>query len=176
VLDAGGFDRSLESLSDGVLLRQLAIRSGFYFVPEILGYWRLIGTNYSTTIVTRPAQLEPLVARMRQAIAAEPPGHFPPRYVDILDRRIRFGGVRLLALDRQLSPMERANRIAALLHLAHWQRAILLSLFSMGSFASICALAWLTLRTPPMSLTHFVGQWRERRAIITAEQRGRGPD
>ena len=176
VLDSGGFDRSLESLSDGVLMRQLAIRSGFYFIPDILGYWRLIGTNYSTMIVTRPAQLEPLLTRMRQAIAAEPRGRFPVRYEEILDRRIRFGGVRLLALDRQLSAAERADRMAALLHLARWERTLLLGLLSMGYLTSICALAWLTLRSPPMSLTRFLGQWRARRAIIAREQGGRGTD
>jgi glycosyltransferase involved in cell wall biosynthesis len=176
VLDSGGFDRSLESLSDGVLMRQLAIRSGIYFIPEILGYWRLIGTNYSTTIVTRPAQLEPLLARMRPVIAAEPLGRFPARYDEILDRRIRFGGVRLLATNRQLSAVERADRITGLLHLARWQRAILLTLLSMGYLTSICALVWLTLRTPPMSLTRFLTQWRARRAIMAAEQRGRGSD
>ena len=175
VLDSGGFDKTLESLSDGVLMRQLAIRSGFYFVPEILGYWRLIGTNYSTTRVTRPEQIEPLLARMRQAISSERHGTFPARYDEILDQRIRFGGVRLLATNRQLSAAERADRIAALLHLAPWQRAILQTLLSMGYLGSICALAWLTLRTPPMSLTRFLGQWRARRAIIAAEQRGRGP-
>ena len=176
VLDSGGFDKALESLSDGVLMRQLAVRNGFYFIPEILGYWRLIGTNYSTTRVTNPAQIEPLLARMREAISSEPRGRFPARYDDILDQRIRFGGVRLLALDRQLSAAERTDRIAALLHLARWERAILLALLSMGYLASVCALAWLTLRTPPMSLTRFLGQWRARRAIIAREQGGRGAD
>jgi len=172
VLDAGRFDQSLESLSDGVLMRQLAVRGGFYFVPEILGYWRLIGTNYSTTRVTRAEQIEPLLARMRHAIAAEPPGRFPEHYDEILDRRVRFGGARLVILDGQLSPEERADRIVALLHLARWERALLLTLLSMGRLASIAALAWLTLRTRPMSLLRFLAQSRARRAILAREARG----
>jgi len=174
VLDCGGFDRSLESLSDGVLMRQLAIRNGFYFVPEVLGYWRLIGTNYSTTTVTRSAQIEPLLARMRHAIVTEEQGRFPAQYDKILDRRIRFGGVRLLALDQKISAAERADRIAALLHLPRWQRSILATLLSMGYLTSIFALAWLTLRTPPMSLIRFAAQWRARRTILAAEHGGQG--
>jgi glycosyltransferase involved in cell wall biosynthesis len=33
----GGFDPGLESLADGVLARQIAVRHGFNFIPEVLG-------------------------------------------------------------------------------------------------------------------------------------------
>lgn len=173
VLESGGFDPSLESLSDGVLGRQLAIRGGFYFIPEVLGYWRLIGTNYSTTTVTRATELEPLLARMRRAITTEQCGNFPARYDEILDRRIRYGGGRLLALNRQLSAADRSERIAALLHSPAWERMILAAFMSMGYLGSIAALTWLTLRARPMSLRKFLCQWRARRAILAATQRSR---
>ena len=49
----GGFDESLGSFADSLLARQLALTFGFYFVAEILGYWRIHGQNYSTTTAHR---------------------------------------------------------------------------------------------------------------------------
>ena len=124
-MDAGSLDPLLESLADGILARQLAIRGGFYFIPEVLGYWRLHGTNYSTAMVTHAADIDPLLVRVRSAIAAEPGGNFPARYDETLDRRIRYGGSRILASDPQLPAAERADRIAGILRSAPWERMLL---------------------------------------------------
>lgn len=173
VLDAGGFDKTLGSLSDSILSRQLAIRGGFYFIPEILGYWRLLGTNYSTMTVTRSAQIEPLLTKMQQAISNEKDGIFPKGYEMTLDRRIRFGGARLLILDSRLTPTDRASQIADLLRLPQRERSILAVLMSAGYPGSLAALTWLTVRMRPMSLKALIGQWWARRAILAAAQRDR---
>src|SRR6185312_5332161 len=65
----GGFDVKLGSFSDAFLARRLALTYGFYFVAEILGYWRIHGQNYSTAMVTDPASLEAKLAELGALIA-----------------------------------------------------------------------------------------------------------
>jgi hypothetical protein len=90
--------------------------------------------------VTCPTEIERLLARMRRVIAAEQGGNFRARYGEILDRRVRYGGCRILALNRQISAADRADRIAALLHSAKWERKILASFMSVGYLGSVAAL------------------------------------
>ncbi len=172
-LDAGGLDPLLESLADGILARQLAIRGGFFFIPEVLGFWRLHGANFSTATVTRTADIEPLLARVRSVITAEPSEGFPAHYDATLDRRIRFGAGRILTFSPQMSAADRADRIANILRVAKWERAILPTFMATGRLGRIAALIWLTLRTRPLSLKTLLSQWSTRQAIMAATQHSR---
>ena len=88
----GGFNPGLESLADGVLARQIALRYGFSFIPEVLGYWRRHGDYYFVTTVTRADCINPPLAHMRRRIVAEQTPKFEPDYDKRLERRVRFNG------------------------------------------------------------------------------------
>ena len=103
VVELGGFDEQLGSVCDGFLSRQIAARHGFGFIPEVLGYWRMHGHNYSVSTATDPQALEKSIRLMQASLRREPPGIFPPEYSAMLDRRFRFAGARLIALDKNVS-------------------------------------------------------------------------
>lgn len=165
LLDLGGFDEALGSICDGYMGRQIAARHGFYFVPKVLGYWRMHGENYSLATVTDPKKLEHGIKAVRAALQKEPAGMFPADYADTLERRLRFGGVRVIVMDRQTLPEERAARIAALLHSSPREQRALTALMSAGLIGSAIALAWLTLRLRPLSLWRLIRHFPMRRSI-----------
>lgn len=172
LLDAGGFDDELGSIADGLLGRQFAARGGYYFIAEALGSWRLHDTNYSSTSVTNVRELDRLVANTRQTIAREKPGIFPPSYGDTLERRLRFGGGRLLIDDQSQLPRERARRVAEICRLQPWECGLLANLMALGRWGSTAATGWLAIRMRPMSIWKYLLQWRARRAILSAGSSG----
>ncbi len=165
----GGFDPAIGALSDGFISRRLAARLGFYFVPEILGYWRLHGENYSVTTATDAAVIERLLSRVRDVLASEPPGLFPHNYDLTLDRRVRFGGARLLTLDQSAGPETKAAGIADLLHAGPAERKVLRAMMSSGRAGALAALAWLCLRLRPFSLVRLGLEPFRRRAVVARE-------
>jgi glycosyltransferase involved in cell wall biosynthesis len=161
----GGFDETLGSFSDAFLARQLALTFGFFFVAEILGYWRIHGQNYSTTTVTDPTALSAQVARIQGLIRHS--DLFPSGYAELFDRRTRFGATRLV-MSAATTPTAKAERAAALLKLGHTERRCMGLLLSLGGLGQLAALAWATLRNRPMSLLRLARQIGRRRAIIAA--------
>lgn len=173
LLALGGFDAELGSLCDGVLARRIAGRHGFGFLPEVLGVWRIHGDNYSVRTSTQAETLHRSIRRVRATLTAEPPGIFPRRYADLLDRRFRFGGARLLALDDRLPPGERASGIAALLHSrSSLERRTLRHVLSLGRHGTLAALVWITLRLHPFSLFRLLRAAPIRHRILTADRLG----
>ncbi|KQZ01911.1 hypothetical protein ASD45_14410 [Pseudolabrys sp. Root1462] len=171
--DVGGFEAELGSVADGLLGRQFAARGGFYFIAEALGYWRLHDTNYSSTSVTNARELDRLIANTRKAVMTEQPGVFPAHYADMLERRLRFGGGRLLISNNNLAPNERAQRVAEICRLAPWERRLLAFALSFGYFGDAAAIVWLTVRLRPMSVPKYMRQWWARRAIVATESPGK---
>ncbi len=152
LISLGGFDAALGALSDSFIARQLAARFGFSFVPEVLGFWRIHGANYSVATATDAAAIERSMSRVRDVLAAEPGSTFPPDYDQVLDRRLRFGGARLVALDRSASPATKAARIADLLRAGRAEGVLLRALVSAGRVGAYAVLVWLALRLWPFSL------------------------
>jgi glycosyltransferase involved in cell wall biosynthesis len=161
----GGFDRELGSFSDAMLARQLSVRHGFGFAPRVLGYWRMHGENYSTTTSMDAVAVREKVARARALLEAEPAGLFPAGYVELFDRRQRFGGARLVVMARHLENTVRAKQIAALLGAGDIEQLWLWAMLSAGRIGMAVTLAWLTLRFKPMSVGLLLKQMRARRAI-----------
>jgi hypothetical protein len=159
----GGFDESLGSFSDAFLARQLALTFGFYFVAEILGYWRIHGQNYSMTTATDPLALSTKLADIHALITRS--DLFPPGYGELFERRTRFGASRVV-LSTDAPASARAERAGALLQLGKAERDWLRLLLRFGGLGRIAALAWTTLRTRPMSLTRLLSQIGPRRVII----------
>jgi glycosyltransferase involved in cell wall biosynthesis len=161
----GGFDEKLGSFADGFRARQLALTFGVFFLPEILGYWRIHGLNYSTVTITDPTNMSAKLAEIRALIADS--DVFPPGYADLFERRIRFGAARIV-ISSKLATSAKAEHASALLDFCKAERLWLKLLLSFGGLGRIAALAWATLRTRPASLARLVGQIPLRQAIIAA--------
>jgi glycosyltransferase involved in cell wall biosynthesis len=161
----GGFDVKLGSFSDAFLARRLALTYGFYFLADILGYWRIHGQNYSTATATDPVKLAERLADVDAAIAGS--DLFPAGYGRLFERRTRFGAARMV-LDGKTPAAARAAHAASLLGSGATEARLLQLLLSLGRLGPLAALAWLTLRTQPMSLMRLLGQFGTRRAIIGA--------
>jgi glycosyltransferase involved in cell wall biosynthesis len=161
----GGFDVKLGSFSDAFLARRLALTYGFYFLADILGYWRIHGQNYSTATATDPVKLAERLADVDAAIAGS--DLFPSGYAKLFERRTRFGAARMV-LGGATPAAARAVHAASLLGAGATEARLLQLLLSLGRFGPLAGLAWVTLRTHPMSLTRLLGQLSTRRAIIGA--------
>jgi hypothetical protein len=162
----GGFDPTVGSVSDGLIARRLAARFGFSFVPEILGYWRIHGTNYSVTTATDGAAIDRVLTHVCDVLASEPPGLFPPNYSLALCRRVRFGGARLLTLDQFADPTTKGARIADILHAGPIERKVFRVMMLSGRAGAFAALAWLSLRLWPFSFLRLALEPFRRRAAI----------
>jgi glycosyltransferase involved in cell wall biosynthesis len=161
----GGFDERLGSFADAFLARQLALTYGVFFVAEILGYWRIHGQNYSTTTATDPEALADRLREIRALIAGST--LFPQGYDDTFERRTRFGAARIV-ISAETTISAKAERAAALLGFSQVERRLIEFLLSLGTFGRLATLAWVTLRTRPMSFARLLSQWPRRRAIIAA--------
>jgi glycosyltransferase involved in cell wall biosynthesis len=161
----GGFDVKLGSFSDAFLARRLALTFGFYFLADILGYWRIHGQNYSTATATDPVKLAEKLAEVDAEIAGS--SLFPSGYAGLFERRTRFGAARMV-LGGDNPAAVRAAHAASLLGAGITEERLLRLLLGLGRLGPMAALAWVTLRTHPMSLTRLLGQRGTRRAIIGA--------
>ncbi len=168
----GGFDESLGSFADSLLARRLALSFGFYFLADILGYWRIHGQNYSMTTAADPVALSARVAEIRDVIAQS--DLFPPGFGALFERRTRFGAARTV-LSTETPVVAKAARAAALLDAGDNERRLLQVLLGLGRLGHVAALAWVTLRTRPMSISRLLGQLGARRAIIAATAAYRAP-
>lgn len=150
--DLGGFEKALGALSDGLLLRRLAARHGFVFIPQVLGTWHLHGTNYSVTSSHNPEEVERLVGEARRVLAEEPDGIFEPSYARRLERRLRFSNARILAGERSLPTGLRRSRITGIAKLGSVFGLAVGALLRMGFPGQVAVITLLTLRLRPMSL------------------------
>ena len=165
LLDAGGFDPALGAFADGFQAKQLAARFGMVFIPDILGYWRTHGQNYSVLTSTNPSLMEEKLRLIHQAIGLNQ-AMFPTGYSRLFDRRARFGSARLVTLTTTIPALERARQIADLLSANGLERRWLAALLLLEPFGKWATLAWLTLRLRPMSLLRLLNQLRSRKLIL----------
>ncbi len=162
----GGFDVKLGSFSDAFLARRLALTYGFYFLADILGYWRIHGQNYSTVTATDPVKLADKLADISAEIAGS--DLFPSRLCRAVRTphtlRGRTHGAWPQSAGR--SPGRTGGEPAR-----GWCcRGAAAAVFPRPRTPRVdaAALAWVTLRTRPMSLTRLLGQLGTRRAIVGA--------
>ncbi|MGJ4884608.1 MULTISPECIES: glycosyltransferase family A protein [unclassified Bradyrhizobium] len=168
----GGFDVKLGSFSDAFLARRLALTYGCCFIAEALGYWRIHGQNYSTATATDPASLNAKLAEIGALIAQS--RLFPKGYEDVFARRNRFGAARMV-LGGDTAASAKAARVSALLDGNALDTHLLGLMLSLGASGRLAALAWITLRTRPMSLSRLLAQAATRRAILSTTPGYRAP-
>ena len=150
VLDLGGFDPALGAFTDGFLLRKLALRHGFCFVPRLGLTWRVSTTGLSRSQAANFANSMSVLASAASRMRAD--SDFPSWYPEIFERRWRFAIGRIAANAR---PMHRD--VLAELSPGPIDRAIMTVATRIGGqIGRIVALVWLTLRYRPTSLAGLV--------------------
>jgi hypothetical protein len=143
---AGGLDPALGSFTDGFLLRRLALRHGFCFAPQLVAQWTLNPEGLSQSTIGNLDSMTQLLEAARQRFASDPA--FPPWYADLFERRLRFATARI-ALDSHPLRYDVIDTVATGGALDH---VILRATLAVpGRAGRFLALAWLTLRTPPVS-------------------------
>ena len=119
----GGFDPRLGSLCDGFVLRRIAVRNGFAYIPRILGRWWMQDGNYSTRSMLDTDRFLSYVDRAFETLAAEPSGLYPANYAALLRRRLMFGALTtLLQLSHTKEGAARAEQARILS--AEWRRLL----------------------------------------------------
>jgi len=168
IMAAGGFDPTLRSFADGLLLRQLALRHGFCFVPRVGLTWHISASGFSRS---EAGQVEQSLGVMQGAVSRmRANADFPSWYPDLFERRWRFGLGRIAVAA---SPMTQA----VLLRLA--RGALAAGLFRLANLLGgrpgrYLALACLMVQERPMSVIGVLrtALFRRRRAWFRNRPRG----
>jgi hypothetical protein len=163
ILAAGGFDPALGAMSDGFLARELALRWGFVFLPEVLGVWHVNPVGVSRSAAADPASTLAMVAQARARMEAARGAPYPAWYPDLFERRMRFAAARLMVTET-LSARPDVDAIAEVTAAGSLGRAVLAGAAMLpGRLAQIALLGWLTFRLRPMSLLDLVATQLDRR-------------
>lgn len=163
MLAAGGLDPVLGAMSDSFLARELALRHGFVFIPEVLGVWHVNPVSVSRAAASDPAATLAMVKRARVRIEAALGAPYPAWYPELFERRMRFAAARVMVTEPQGGRIDTAA-IAALNGNGPLNRAALgLAAALPGTLGRIATLGWLTLRQRPMSLAGLLAAQLDRR-------------
>lgn len=145
---ANGFDPALKSLADTHTARRLALIHGFCFAPSIVGTLTVMPSSYSRSTAHDPATVLELMARGRSAIERD--HAHPEGYGELFERRWRFAACRLSLKERRnwrdyvinVGARNAVDRVA-----------LQMASGIPGAAGSYLALAWLTVRLRPYSIT-----------------------
>jgi hypothetical protein len=95
LLETGGFDESMGAFSDGIIVRKLALESGFYFDPAIVAAWQIYPKSLSARSALSVAENVRIVQKAVAEVKQTYPIDIRNRYADWLSRRLRFNMARL---------------------------------------------------------------------------------
>jgi len=145
VLSAGSMDSRLASFADGFLLRKLALRHGFCFIPSIVAQWMIRSEGYSRSIAADPRKSLELLDVACQKIAEDM--DFPDWYPDLFRRRLRFN-ISYIATYSDPPNREILNKIAVQGLL---DRLIIDTSLSFRRWGRLLTAVWLAMRMRPFS-------------------------
>lgn len=165
---AGGFDGTAGSFADGLLTRRLALGNGFVFIPMIGYNWRINPAGLSRSASSGIDASRKMIASILHHVQADP--IFPSWYPPLLERRWRFNVGRIAIAEAR--PMHIDLLLACCA-----RNAIDRAVYGFASTiwypaGAFLALAWLTLRERPMSLTGALWTALARRWSPTYGRRG----
>jgi len=149
---AGGFNPDVGSFADGLLVRHLALRHGFVYVPRVGVVWRINPAGLSRSALADASTARQTIASMLTEVRADP--LFPPWYPAVLERRWRFGVGRIAAVEANPMRSDLLRDYCAHGGLDRW---IFTAAAAMNHrIGALLALGWLTLRERPMSLSRLL--------------------
>ena len=158
VLSVGSLDSRLASFADGYLLRKLALRHGFCFIPSKLAQWMISSDGFSRSIAADPRQSLELLDVACQKIADDV--DFPDWYSDIFRRRYRFN-VSYIAACSDPPNRELLNEIAV----QGWlDRLVIDTALSFRRWGRSLTTVWLAVRMYPFSVVALAQTALARRA------------
>jgi hypothetical protein len=150
LIAAGALRPELGAFADGFAVRQLALRHGFSFVPEVLAEWHVSNAGVSRQAASDPAAIDRMLTMVREAFASEPA--FPPTYARRFERRWKFGVMRL-ALDRDEEGRQLIETVGPG---PRELRTLVTKVARWPVVGKPLALAWLTLAYRPFALAPLV--------------------
>jgi glycosyltransferase involved in cell wall biosynthesis len=157
LLEIGGFDVSLGSFCDGMAVRQLAFRHGFFFSPKVLAAWEVYPESFSARSALASGESIRLIEVAKRRMAAALPAEANPGYPAIMERRLRFNMARLLLIWGKDRPDLEA--IAMVAGLSRMGRSILRLLSMLPGLSSLAILGLLNIQLRPFGLAAVFRNW-----------------
>jgi glycosyltransferase involved in cell wall biosynthesis len=159
--EIGYFDDALGSLCDGMALRLLAFRHGFYFDAQILAVLMIDASSLSARTSLSVTESRRVIDTGTHWIGEHFPADIRDRYRGVFGRRLRFNMARHYLVWRNGRPQ--ADRICDLLDCGPRERSLMEFLARLPGVGSTLILIIMTLRMRPVSLAA-IGRswWRER--------------
>ena len=158
LVDAGGFDSTLEAFQDGFLMRKLALTHGFVFVPHPCLEWQVHPSGASRDLAANPEESKRVLMRALRSVNADP--LFPEWYAGLLERRWRFNSAKIAVESK---PRNRAV-LREFCARGRLSRSFL-NLFSRGHGwpSRVLVMTWMTFQERPLSLPRLIDTWVRRR-------------
>lgn len=167
VMEKGGFDERAGSFADGLLIRKIALTSGFFFEPRIFAVWNVFSEGLSRTTALD-------IERARKALdllplLIEQDADFPEWYSAVFRRRWRFGAARL-AIEARPARIPLLVEFGAISPWDKWFLSI------MASGIAYCPVRWLIVaflatRLRPYRLRDVVATAAVRRMMLLNAKR-----
>jgi hypothetical protein len=162
LLAAGGFDETMGAFGDGLMVRRLALESGFCFDPALVAAWEIYPESLSARSALSIAENTRLVGHALAAVKAGFPADIRDAYANRLGRRLRFNMARLwLVFNKQT--IDTAGLTEVLQFAGAAQKG--LEIAARLPFARFAVLAWAALVLRPYAVgAVLIGYWRATKA------------
>jgi glycosyltransferase involved in cell wall biosynthesis len=149
LLEIGGFDPAMGAFTDGIIVRRLALESGFFFDPQLLVCWEISPTSFSARTALSLSENSQLIAKARDEVRSSFPADIRIGYAESLSRRLRFNMARLWLVFGK-GKLDLAG-LAEVLQFTGYSRSIL-QLAARLPFARYLLLAWMAIVLRPYSI------------------------
>ncbi len=166
--DIGYFDESLGTLCDGLALRLLAFRHGFYFDASVRAVWMVDPASVSARTSLSVTEGRRVIEQGGLWITRHFPTDVRDVYRKLFERRLRFNMARH-QLIWQSGPPE-TDRISDLLELSPRGRQLLGFLGRVPLAGSLLVLTFTTLRMRPTSMVALLKAWWRVRVVQRRER------
>ena len=158
LLAAGGFDETMGALGDGLMVRRLALESGFCFDPALVAAWEIYPESLSARSALSVAENTRSIGRAIAAVRATFPADIRESYAERLGRRLRFNMARLwLVFDKQAIDTAGLSEVLQFKGAARTGLGVAARL----PLPRLMVLAWAAMVLRPYSIgAILVGYWR----------------
>lgn len=162
LLAAGGFDETMGAFGDRLMVRRLALESGFCFDPALVAAWEIYPESLSARSALSLSENTRLIGQALAAVKAGFPADIRDAYGDRLGRRLRFNMAQLwLVFNKQAIDTRGLTEVLQFAGAA--QRG--LKIAARLPFARFAVLAWAALVLRPYAIgSVLAGYWRATKA------------
>jgi glycosyltransferase involved in cell wall biosynthesis len=156
LMEAGGFDAATGAFADGMIVRQLAFESGFYFDTAVLAAWERYPESLSARTALSVTESERLIASALSGVKSRLPADIRETYAERLEQRLRFS---MACLRFQFDKGRiNAESVGHLLQFKGVARAVL-DICARLPFSRTAALTWMTLVVQPYGIGVLLAGW-----------------